>query len=93
MSTDELYWKVKHDQLQTRVQALAEDLEYDVEDQPDVCISTSEEFYVSNDLSVCDSLDYALAHWGEGKFFRVTRQNQDDLERDIREHEKNENPK
>ena len=67
------YWRERYEALKTKVAVLADELNFEREEQPPACISDSEEFWISNSLEICDSEEYALDTWGEGNFFKVKK--------------------
>lgn len=71
--SDELFWKLKYDRLQSKIQELHEEGQWVREEQPAECISESEEFYISNSMEVVDNEEYALRNWGEGFYFKVRK--------------------
>lgn len=72
-SKTNLYWKVRYDEVMAKIQELHEIDSWNTEPQPKECISTSDEFWISNSMEVVDSEEVALDHWGEGNFFKVVK--------------------
>jgi hypothetical protein len=70
----DLYWKLKYDQLIGQMSSLIEEKEFARDEQPEECISSSNEFWISNDMNVCDSESYAADNWPPGTYFRVVKQ-------------------
>jgi hypothetical protein len=70
---DNLYWKIRYDEILSKIQELHELDKWHPEPQPEECISTSDEFWISNSMEVVDSERAALDHWGEGNFFKVVK--------------------
>lgn len=68
----ELYWQNKYKHLVTEIQAIHEKAEWKEEEQPDECISKSEEFFMSFDMQIVDNEEYAKKHW-DGKYFRMVK--------------------
>lgn len=64
-------WKSRYDDLYAKVVVLADEIERTTEtvisEHP---ISASEEVFISHDWHICDNEQYALDHWGEGKYQR-----------------------
>ena len=75
MISDSILWKKRYDSLASELQALHEKVNgfktfFEVPNEP---ISTSDTFFISNDLEVCDNEEAALDHWGPGKYFKVVK--------------------
>jgi hypothetical protein len=73
MKLDNLYWKMRYDAVMTKIQEIHERDKWNLEEQPAECISTSDEFWISNSMEVVDSEEAAIDHWGEGNYFKVVK--------------------
>lgn len=68
-----LYWRERYEILLREVQRISDEGNFQRDQQPAEPISMSDEFFISNDLQVCDSEEHAKTTWGEGNYFRVIR--------------------
>ncbi len=71
---EEALWQKRYLALQGKIQCLYEEgVQFDPQDEdvPEECYSASDEFFISNDMHVVDNEEYALKHWGKGRYFRV----------------------
>lgn len=68
--SEKIRYKRLYDELKQRVATLADDLEFDGvdKDMDDEPWSTSRIMFVSNHMEVVDNEEYALKHWGKGKY-------------------------
>lgn len=66
-------WKHRFDRLTGELRDLAESVERAPrrrEDIPTEFWTSSDELFISNDMEIADNEEYALKHWGPGKYRR-----------------------
>lgn len=73
-TTNETIWKKRFDALKNAIGSLDDSIQDEIEKPvPKECWSAASEFFISNDLQICDNEKYAKDHWGKGKYFRVVK--------------------
>lgn len=66
-------WKQRYEELTLSIRDLIEDTRLDFDEVPVEPISVSDYFYISNDWQICDNEEYAIEHWGPGKYAKYSK--------------------